>query len=113
MQTIVISGLLEMGLNDQPALENVSLAEFKEVFPASAAIQVVHPPEQVVGQSDKAKYTQAEHRRLLLPNRMLLNSYLPSRSPAPPMEEASVPRAERRLGDYRSVKALQSGRIFG
>ena len=35
-----------MGLSDQPASENVALVEFKEVFSAPAAIQVVHPPKQ-------------------------------------------------------------------
>ena len=35
-----------MGLNEQPALGNVTLAESKEASPVPAAIQVVHPPEQ-------------------------------------------------------------------
>ena len=43
--TIFISGSLEMGLNGQSAPENVALAESREVFPAPAAIQVIHPPE--------------------------------------------------------------------
>ena len=45
--TIVISGWLEIGLNDESASENVSLAESREVFSTPVAIQVVHPPEQV------------------------------------------------------------------
>ena len=35
---IVISGSPEMGLNDQSTVENVALAESREVFPAPAAI---------------------------------------------------------------------------
>ena len=58
LQAIVISGSPEMGLNDQSALENVTLVESKEVSPVSAAIQVVHSPEQAIGQSDRAKYTR-------------------------------------------------------
>ena len=87
---IVISGSLEIGLNDQPALENVTLGESMEVFPAPTAIQVVHPPEQATGQSDNAKYTRAGCKRPLYPNRMLLNLYLPPCSPTPPMKEVSV-----------------------
>ena len=51
---------------------------------------MVHPPEQVVGQLDRAKYTRTGRRRPLLPNRMLLNSYIPPRDPAPPMKEVLV-----------------------
>ena len=54
VSTIVISGSPEMGLNDQSAPKNVTLAEFREVFPALAAIQVLHSPEQAASQSDKA-----------------------------------------------------------
>ena len=45
MQAIVISGFPEMGLNDQPASENIALAESREASLTLAAIQVVHPPE--------------------------------------------------------------------
>ena len=91
---IVISGSPEMGLNDQSDPENVALAESREALLAPAAIQVVHPPEQPAGQSDKAKYTRAGRRRPLLLNRMLLNSYLPPCGLAPPMEKVSVPAPE-------------------
>ena len=47
--TIVISGSPKMGLNDQPTLENVTLAKSREAFPSPAAIQVVQPPEQAAG----------------------------------------------------------------
>ena len=94
VQAIVISGLPEMGLNEQPALENVTLEESREASPVPTAIHVVHPPEQATGQSDRAKYTRVGHRRSLLPDRMLLNSYLPPRGPAPPLEEVLVPESE-------------------
>ena len=83
-----------MGLDEQQALENVTLAESRMAFPALTTIQVVHPPEQAAGQSGKAKYTRAGRRRLLLPNRMFLNSYLPPRGLAPPMQNVSVPGPE-------------------
>ena len=99
MQEIVISGSLEMGLNEHPAPEKVTLAESREAFPAPAVIQVVHPLEQVAGQSDKAKYTRARSRRPLLPDRMLLNLYLPPRGLALPIEDVSIPgrKAPKRL----------------
>ena len=94
MPTIIISSSPEMGLNDQSDLENVALEEFEKVFPAPVTIQVVHPLEQAAGQSDKAKYTQAGRKRPLLPDRMLLNSYLLPRNTDPPMDEVRVPRPE-------------------
>ena len=90
VQTIVISGSPEMGLNDQPALRNVTLAESKEASPVPAAIQVVYPPEQAISQSNRAKYTRTGRRKPLLPNRMLVNSYLSPRGPSPPMGEVTV-----------------------
>ena len=41
---------------------------------------------------DRAKYTRAGRRKPLLPDRMLVNSYLPLRGSAPLMEEVIVPR---------------------
>ena len=79
-----------MGLNDQLTPENIALVEPMEVFPAPLAIQVVHPSEKAVSHSDKAKFTRAGRRKPLLPDRMLLNSYLLPHGLAPPMEEVSV-----------------------
>ena len=92
MQAIIISSSLEMGLNDQPAMENVTLAESREASLVPVALQVVRPPEQAIGQSDRAKYTWTDRRKPLLPDRMLVNLYLPPRGPTPPMEEVIVPR---------------------
>ena len=55
---------------------------------------MIHPPDKVTGQLDKAKYTRTGRRKSLLPDRMLVNSYLPPRGPAPPMEEVTVPGPE-------------------
>ena len=106
MQAIVISGSPEMGLNDQPALEDITLVESREASPVPTAIKVVHPPLQAVGQLDKAKYTRTGRRMPLLLDRMLLNSYLPSRGPTPPMEEVSV------LGPEGSQEIIDRCRPF-
>ena len=55
---------------------------------------MVHPPEQATGQLDRAKYTRTDRRKPLLLDRMLVNSYLPPRGPAPPMEEVTIPGPE-------------------
>ena len=104
--TIVISSFPEVGLNDQSALENVALAESKEALPAPIMIQVVHPPEQPTGKSDKAKYTRAGRRRPLLPNQMLMNLYLPPHGPTPPMEEVLV------LGSEGAQEIIDQWRPF-
>ena len=87
MQAIVISGFPEMGLNDHPNLENATLVESREASPTPAAIQVIHHPEQASGRPERPLYTWAEHSKSLLPDRMLLNSYLPPWGSDPPMEE--------------------------
>ena len=94
VQAIFISGSPEMGLNYQSGLGNVTLAESREASLVFTALQVVHPPEQATGQLDKAKYTWTSRRKPLLPDRMLVNSYLPLCDPTPPMEEVTVPRPE-------------------
>ena len=43
---------------------------------------------------DRAKYTRTDRRKPLLPDRMLVNSYLPPRDPTPPIEEVTVPKPE-------------------
>ena len=94
VQAIIISSFPEMGLNDQPGLGNVTLAESREASPVLATFQVVHPAEPATCRLDRAKYTRTGYRKPLLPNRMLVNSYLPPRGPDPPMEEVTVPEPE-------------------
>ena len=76
VQAIVISGLPEIGLNDQPTLENTSLVESGEAFPTLLMIQVIHPLEQASGRPERPRYTRAERSKPLLLDRLLLNSYL-------------------------------------
>ena len=51
---------------------------------------MVHPPEQATGQLDRAKYTRTGRKKPLLPNFMLVNSYLLPRGLAPPIEGVIV-----------------------
>ena len=81
-------------LHDHPDMGNVTLEESREASLVPIALQVVHPPEQAIGQLDRAKYTRTGRRKPQLPNHLLVNSYLPPRGPAPPMEEVTVPELE-------------------
>ena len=74
---IVILGSPDMGLNDQSALENATLVESREASPTPTAIQLIHPPEQASSRPERPRYTRVERSRPLLPDRLLLNSYLP------------------------------------
>ena len=94
MQVIVISGSPEMGSNDHPDLENTTLVESRESSPTPAAIQVIHPPEQVPSRTKRPLYTRAECSKPRLPDRLLLNSYHPPRGLSRLMEEVLAPAPE-------------------
>ena len=66
----------------------------REVTPIPHALYVIHPPDGTKSQPDMPKLTPTEHKRSFLPDRILLNSYLPPRGPAPAMEEVVVPWPE-------------------
>ena len=55
---------------------------------------MIHPPDQAESQPDMPKLARTGCKRPLLPDRILLNPYLPPRGLAPPMEEVAVPRLE-------------------
>ena len=80
-----------MGSNDQPGPEDVALGEPRGLSLISSALQAIHPPDRVESQSDMPRLTRTRRKRPLLPDQMLLNSYLPSRGPTPAMEEVEMP----------------------
>ena len=94
VQAIVIPSSPEMSLNDQPVTKNVTMEDSREASPVPAALHVVHPSEEATGQLDRAKYTHAGRRKPLLLDCMFVNSYLPPRGSATPMEEVTVPGSE-------------------
>ena len=63
VQAIIILGLPEMSLNDQPVTGNVTLEESREASLVLATLRVVYAPEQATGQLDRAKYTRTGHRK--------------------------------------------------
>ena len=78
-----------MGFHVQLASETTLLVDLGEVSPTHVEVQEDIPSKQIGGRSDKANSTRAGRSRLL-PNRLLLNSYIPPQGQAPPMEEVSV-----------------------
>ena len=99
IQTIVIPASLEMGSNDQPGSEDIAREEPREETPIPPALQVVHPPERLESRPGDAKLALTGRKKSLLPDRILLNSYLPPCSPAPVMEEVTVLRPD----DIKSI----------
>ena len=90
MHAIVILVSPEMGLINQPGSEDVTLREPRGVTLIPPSLQVIHPLDWAESQMDMPKPVRTGRKRLLLPDRMLLNSYLPSRDPVPAIEEVTV-----------------------
>ena len=72
-------------------MEDIACEEPREEAPIPPALQVVHPSELPESRPGAARLTLTGHKRPLPPDRILLNSYLPPRSPALVMEEVAVP----------------------
>ena len=51
---------------------------------------MIHTPDRAESQSNMPKLARIGRKRLLLLDRILLNSYLPPRGPVPAMEEVAV-----------------------
>ena len=94
VKAIVVSDSPEMGFHGQSASETILLVDLGEVSPTHVKVQEDIPSKQIVGRSDKAKPTRAKRSRSLLPERLLLNAYIPLQGQAPPIEEVSVPGPE-------------------
>ena len=65
------------GFHGQSASELAPLVESGEVSPTPVEVREDIPLVQVVGRSDRVKFTLAGRSRSLLPDRLLLNSYIP------------------------------------
>ena len=91
VRAIVVSDSPEMVFHSQSASKIAFSVDLGEVSPIHAEVQEDIPPKKITSRSDKAKSTRAGHSRLLLPDRLLLNSYILPQGQAPPMEEVSVP----------------------
>ena len=87
---IVVMDLPEMGFHGQSASGTALLADLGEVPLTHAEVQEGIPLEQIASRPDKATSSRSGSSRPLLPDRLLLNSYIPPQGQAPPMEEVSA-----------------------
>ena len=94
VQAIVVSDSPEMGFHGQSALETGLSADLGEVYLTHAEVREDTPLEQIASRLDKATSSRSRHSRSLLPDRLLLNSYIHPQGQASPMEEVSAPRPE-------------------
>ena len=83
-----------MGSSDLPGPEDVALGEPREVSLIPPTLQVIHPPDGTESWLNMPKLGRTKRKRPLLPDRILLSSYLPPRGPALAMEEVAVPELE-------------------
>ena len=90
----MIPGSPETRSNDQPSSEDIAIGEPREGSPIPPALHVVRPPDQLESRPGNANLALPERKRPLPPDRILLNSYLPSRGPASAMEEVIAPRPD-------------------
>ena len=65
------------GFHGQSASELAPLVESGEVSPTPVEVREDIPLVQVVGRSDRVKSMLAGRSRFMLPDRLLLNSYIP------------------------------------
>ena len=86
-RAIIISGSPETGSNDRLDIGDDVLGE---AVLAPPAIQTILLPAQVGSQPSRSEFTYIGLKRPKLPDRIITNSYLPARGPAPPKEEVSA-----------------------
>ena len=94
VQAIPVSDSPEMPFHGQSAPETALLMDLREVSPTHTGVQKDIPSKQVTSQPDKATSTRTGHSRPLLPDWLLVNSYIPAQGQAFPMEEVSAPGLE-------------------
>ena len=86
-QAIIILSSPETGSNDCLDIGDDILGE---AIPTQPVLQTILPPAQVGIQSGRSEFTHTGLKRPKLPDRIITNSYLPARGPAPLKEEVSA-----------------------
>ena len=80
-----------MGLHGQLASEIALSTDLGEASLTHVEVTEDIPSERIASWPDKAISTQTGRSKPLLPDRLLLNSYIPPQGQAPPIEEVSAP----------------------
>ena len=83
-----------MGFHGQSASETTLSVDLGEVSLTHVEVQEDIPLERIASRPNKTVPTRAGRSRPLLPDQLLLNSYIPPQGQAPPMEEVSAPGLE-------------------
>ena len=83
-----------MGFHGQSASEITPSTDLGDVPLTHEEVREGIPLEQTTLRPDKATSSRFEHSRLLLPDRLLLYSYIPPQGQDPPLDEVSAPRLE-------------------
>ena len=83
-----------MGFHGQPAMETTNLVDLKEVPLTHEEAWGGVPSEQIASRPAKVMSSQAGRNKSLLPDHLLLYSYIPPQGQAPPVEEVSAPEPE-------------------
>ena len=91
---IVVMDSPKTGFQGQSALETAPSADLGEVPPTHEEVREGIPSEQTTSRPAKATSSRSGRSRSLLPDRLLLYSYIHPQGLAPPMEEVSALRLE-------------------
>ena len=90
-QAIIILGSPETGSNDRLDIGDDVLGE---AVSTPSALQTIPPPIQVGSRPGRFEFTRIGLKRSPLPDRIVMNSYLPAPGPTHLKEEVSVPGLE-------------------
>ena len=82
------------GLSWQLVFETAPTTDLGEVPRTHEEVQEGIRSGQITNRPDKAMSSRSGRSRPLLPDQLLLYSYIPPQGPAPPVEEVSAPRPE-------------------
>ena len=89
-QAIFVMDSPEMAFHGQSDSKSVPMADSGEVPQTHEEVRDGIPLGQITSQPDKATSSRPERSRPLLPDRLLLYSYIPPQGSAPLMEEVSA-----------------------
>ena len=90
VQVMVLLDSPEMGFHGQSALESAPSTDLGDVPLTHEEVREGIPSELIASRPYKATSSRFGRSRSLLPDRLLLYSYIPPQGQAPPMEEVSA-----------------------
>ena len=89
-QAIVVVDSPEMGFHSQSTSETMPTADLGEVSPTHEVVWEGIPSRKIISRLDKATSSWSGRSRSLLPDRLLLYSYIPPQGLTAHMEEVSA-----------------------